>query len=361
MDNINILPAEILCAIFKIINPKNRIILRFVCSYWKSILDEKAVWNDIMYIYVSGLVRYDLPVIKWFMKNTRLLDSSISVYNLLINGCNYDVYKWILRDSPFSEQLTSDYAPLIHLFTESTKGFSNIYSKSVFKIIRKKFPEAIKVCRDIILHKYDRPQKNGVRKPVREIIEDMFYNRDWTKLNSMIVVFELHKPGNEHMIPQVLDDCSKFSKILMKLLHIIPKNKNDKLWDDKIYQIRSANIAYDTLMYCDKEDGLWESVFIWTMDLFSSIMYNIEINKVCKSDNTTQCLVSVAISRKKSGCLKLMMDMMNLNEEMIFQHCLCGISTKGILYIIKNASELNLISVIKKVNDYKKEMVTKKK
>jgi hypothetical protein len=220
--------------------------------------------------------------------------------------------------------------------------------------------QLIKKCDDINAKKVLKTCKLSAehRKTVKEFVQKALSKKYFHRLDSVTEIFELHKPENDDMVPQIFDSYSEISGSFMKLLRIIPKYENDKLWDDKIYQIRSANFAYNALMDYNRKDDSWNSIFMWSMKLFLPVMYNIQINTICIPNNKIPCIISVAISRNISKYLKLIMNIMHLNHGHIFQHCLCGVdilkaenSVKYIPNIIQNASRLRLNNVVNKIKN----------
>jgi hypothetical protein len=232
-------------------------------------------------------------------------------------------------------------------------------------ILQLTFNGKIKKAREI---KIDYPLSEKEKGKVKSSVENCLINKYSSWLIGIVKIFKLQKPGNDDMVPQEFFKRD-YLEYFMKMIHIIPKDKDDILWSDKIYRIRSANFAYNVIMDIRVFKRSWGKNFKWGVRLFSPVMNHIQMDEKCKSNEWIPCLISIALSRQTLKYFELLMNAMNLGEETIVKHCPCGIYYDGcdserinVNHIRDNACKLGLNNVVKKVDDLmlKKSVIEKK-
>jgi hypothetical protein len=396
------LPLDILYHIFKLIHVNNRAGLRLVCSYWKSILDNKSIWDDLLYVSDAKLSRLSSESLQWLMDNTYILGLP-SVINMLINKpCSYKFREWFVLHSKYSEYLLSDIMYIVELLKIMIR-YNVTESKRIYYIIASRFPRHIKMLQKSVIecvehmkpifildvmreyeieiderHLFDAiisycdlfeqglitieeirrltdnyiPSERYVAT-IKKLILIKYRRGKFQSLRLYADIFNIGSLENDKVITYILTSDKNTNKKFMKIFYLLPTKHNKHLWNDKIYQIRSANFIYKSLLLTLVTEEVWGELFEWSMELFPSYMKLAEKNAICKRYGNIPCLITIAMTRSDHKYIEKLMKVMELSKKTIAKHSICRINNaKCVLKGDKDLSVLinNVLSNAEKLN-----------
>jgi hypothetical protein len=365
------LPIDIYYQIFLMIRYIERPELRLVCHDWKNMLDNKSMWNDVIYISDNDLSHLRIESFKWVFNNTRMLETPLSICTALTKICNVSVCEWIFNESIFSKMITSDIKFMLDLFGKYEDRSDA--SLLIFNIILLKSPKYKQLCCKIMLDKfYDHDTRKIVdiiqtynfditifyrSELTLRLVRNGFYNeakefmkgypttkqtekmvkkavtlyyleyKDMTKLRKLIKIFELMNPENNGMIPCKFVGKYYNSINFMRLIHVLPNGNNNHLWESDVYRKRSANFIYTAITKYKSKKNSWSDMFDWSMNLFPSVMKHADVNEICnkyKHHVKYCCPISKTFSKSSSGYFIKLVKTLRLSGKTVEKHLRCS-------------------------------------
>jgi hypothetical protein len=333
----DLLPSEIIKYIFAKIDIKERAKCRLISVHCRNLIDDKLMWSDVIPCLKMKFSRHE--TCNWVYKNTDILDKSNIRLFSLIESIDYAINPgWILENyipdrcyaetliiqsikhrSPSNIKKISKH--ILKLYPDirgsiSVHVFNTIYNmkhtsdRKFGWIIEKFINKDIKISRNLLGNLIIKFAKHGCCKSAKLLIEiyehkDMnvhnildfvdkyfgYKGRDkLCSLMSFVRIFKLNTLGAEYVFTNLIraNNPSSLSEF-WEATNIIPANK--LLWNDDLYILRSAKIAY-AMIYVVSDFRQLE----WIINRFDYVL------KLIKHNDPRVVSYIKAIEEKDMGC-----------------------------------------------------------